>query len=83
MLGGETEESGEDQQQQQEPHGSLQWELRERERERDVVWPGDSHQLRGRDSLPVVDYGWDQPLQPSCQSVFYLCTLILLIINNP
>lgn len=42
---GETEESGEDLQDQQEPHVSVCWEVAE-ERRGDVCWPGDSHQLR-------------------------------------
>ena len=45
MLVGETEESGEDLQDQQEPHVSVCWEVAE-ERRGDVCWPGDSHQLR-------------------------------------
>ena len=50
MLQGETGETGEDHQHHLEPHGVLVLGgERERERERDVGWSGDSHQLRGRD----------------------------------
>ena len=79
MLGGETEESCEDQQHQQEPHGSLQWEVRERER-CCLAWRQPPTERERQPASGGLGLG------PAVTTILLvssiLFTLILLIINN-